>query len=82
MGRGGREYLVYRYSGSGPRDGGSNKNWSCSANLTFEGGRLADIAVANKSIPSEPRSQTVVEMRDRPPQKRPEPCNFVLACGR
>ncbi len=93
------ETLVYHYNGAGPvpsaekkkkDDGGSpfggrksNKDWTCSASLVFEGGRLERVTFAHRDVVSpyeQKRDPTTGEKKYVTP---PEPCNFSLPnCAR
>ena len=44
---GGAETLIYHYKGSGPVPGGTPKDATCTASLTFDGGTLTRVSYAH-----------------------------------
>jgi hypothetical protein len=46
------ETLIYHYNGAGPVPGGTPENATCSASLTFEGGRLVRVSYAHMQVRS------------------------------
>jgi hypothetical protein len=88
------ETLVYHYNGAGPvpsaekkkkDEGGSilggrksSKDWTCSASLVFEGGRLTRVTYAHRDVVSpyeQKRDPTTGKKEYVTP---PEPCSFSL----
>ena len=45
---GGAETLIYHYKGAGPLPGGTPKDATCTASLTFEGGALIRVSYSHK----------------------------------
>ena len=45
---GGAETLVYHYKGAGPVPGGTPKNATCTASLTFSSGKLIRVSYSHK----------------------------------
>lgn len=45
---GGAETLIYHYKGAGPVPGGTPKDATCTASLTFSGGKLIRVSYAHK----------------------------------
>ena len=88
------ETLVYRYTGSGPVPGAapkkkenegsilggdkSNKDWTCSASLVFEAGRLVRVTYAHKDVVSPYEKKRNPETGEKEYVTPPEPCSFSL----
>lgn len=87
------ETLVYHYNGAGPvpstekkkRDDGSiiggrrsSKDWTCSASLIFEAGRLERVTYAHRDVESPYKTKTNPETGKKEYITPPEPCSFSL----
>jgi len=88
------ETLVYHYSGAGPVPSAakkerpdkknpfakskSEKNWDCSASLSFEGGRLARVTFAPRGVVSPYAKKKDPKTGEKVTVTPPEPCNFSL----
>jgi hypothetical protein len=93
------ETLVYHYSGAGPVPSAekekpdnrknpfakskSEKDWNCSASLSFEGGRLARVTFAPREVVSPYTTKKDPKTGKKVTVTLPEPCNFSLpSCSR
>lgn len=92
------ETLVYHYSGAGPVPSAakkkpdkknpfakskSEKNWDCSASLSFEGGRLARVTFAPRGVVSPYAKKKDPKTGQKVTVTPPPPCNFSLPnCSR
>jgi hypothetical protein len=87
------ETLVYHYNGPGPvpstdkkkKDGGSilggrgsSKDWTCSASLIFEAGRLERVSYAHRDVESPYKTKTNPETGKKEYVPQPEACSFSL----
>lgn len=88
------ETLVYHYNGAGPvpsaekkkkEDSGnilggrkSSKEWTCSASLVFESGRLARVTYAHRDVVSPYEKKRNPETGEKEYVTPPEPCSFSL----
>ena len=87
------ETLVYHYNGPGPvpgaekkkKDGGnplegrkSSGDWTCSASLVFENGRLERVTYAHRDVESPYKKKTNPETGEKEYVTPPEPCSFSL----
>jgi hypothetical protein len=88
------ETLVYHYNGPGPvpsaekkkkKDEGSilggrksSKDWTCSASLVFEAGRLERVTYAHRDVESPYKTKTDPETGKKEYVTPPEPCSFSL----
>mgnify|MGYP005847978941 CR=1 FL=1 len=86
------ETLVYHYNGPGPVPGAdqkkdtgnifggrkSSKDWTCSASLVFEQGRLTRVTHAHRDVVSPYERKTNPETGKREYVTPPEPCSFAL----
>jgi hypothetical protein len=88
------ETLVYRYSGAGPVPGAekkkeekegspfsrkkSDKKWTCSASLVFEGGKLARLTFAHKDVVSPYEQKKDPKTGEKTYVTPPPPCAFSL----
>jgi hypothetical protein len=87
------ETLVYHYSGAGPVPSAakekpnqnnpfakskSEKNWDCSASMTFEGGRLTRVNFAPRAVVSPYEKKKDPKTGEKGTVTPPPPCNFSL----
>jgi hypothetical protein len=86
------ETLVYHYSGSGPVPGAEKKkdsgnplegrkssgDWTCTASLVFENGRLERVTYAHRDVESPYKKKTNPETGKKEYITPPEPCSFSL----
>jgi hypothetical protein len=92
------ETLVYHYSGAGPVPSAakekpdkknpfakskSEKNWDCSASLSFESGRLTRVTFAPREVVSPYAQKKDPKTGEKVTVTPPPPCNFSLPnCSR
>jgi hypothetical protein len=87
------ETLVYHYSGAGPVPSAakekpdqknpfakskSEKNWDCSASLSFEGGQLTRVNFAPRGVVSPYEKKKDPKTGEKVTVTPPPPCNFSL----
>jgi hypothetical protein len=92
------ETMVYHYNGPGPVPGAekkkkdeggvlgsrkSSKDWTCTASLVFEAGRLERVTYAHRDVESPYKTKTNPETGKREYVTPPGPCSFSLPnCAR
>jgi len=76
----GGETLVYHYKGAGPVPGGTPKDATCTASLTFEGGTLVRVNYAHKDgrSPYAWQAEKDPEKAEKMRREAPPACVFSL----
>lgn len=76
----GGETLIYHYNGEGPVPGGSPKDATCTASLTFEGGTLVRVNYSHKEgrSPYAWQSEKDPEKAEQMRRETPPTCVFSL----